>query len=80
MTSSEVQFGDHNTLFESVHYQEQFERKREFEAGCGSDEVETVKAWTRSPEYREKNFARGALTVNPAKAGVLRELPLVQEY
>ncbi|MGB5112911.1 MAG: nitrogenase molybdenum-iron protein subunit beta [Mycobacterium sp.] len=68
MTSSEVQFGDHNTLFESVHYQEQFERKREFEAGCGSDEVETVKAWTRSPEYREKNFARGALTVNPAKA------------
>ena len=24
--------------------------------------------WTKSAEYREKNFAREALTVNPAKA------------
>lgn len=59
---------DHNELFEAPLYQEQFERKREFEAGCSSDEVERVLQWTRTAEYREKNFAREALTVNPAKA------------
>ena len=59
---------DHNELFEAIHYQEQFERKREFEAGCSSDEVARIQEWTRSPEYREKNFAREALTINPAKA------------
>lgn len=59
---------DHNDLFDSPEYAGQFERKREFEEGCGSDEVERVKQWTRTWEYREKNFARQALTVNPAKA------------
>lgn len=59
---------DHNELFEAPQYQEQFERKREFEDGCSSDEVERVRQWTRSAEYREKNFAREALVVNPAKA------------
>ncbi|MBX6388866.1 MAG: nitrogenase molybdenum-iron protein subunit beta [Frankia sp.] len=64
--ASEVK--DHNELFEAPEYQAQFERKREFEAGCSSDEVERIRQWTRSAEYREKNFAREALTVNPAKA------------
>jgi nitrogenase molybdenum-iron protein beta chain len=59
---------DHNDLFEAEEYQQQFERKREFEEGCSSEEVERVKAWTRTAEYRERNFAREALTVNPAKA------------
>ncbi|MEV5409632.1 nitrogenase molybdenum-iron protein subunit beta [Thermopolyspora sp. NPDC052614] len=59
---------DHNELFDSPEYAAQFERKREFEEGCSSDEVERVKQWTRTWEYREKNFAREALTVNPAKA------------
>ena len=59
---------DHNELFDAPDYREQFERKREFETGCTSDEVERVKEWTRTWEYREKNFAREALTVNPAKA------------
>ncbi len=59
---------DHNNLFDAPHYQEQFERKHEFEAGCSADEIERVREWTRSEEYREKNFAREALTVNPAKA------------
>lgn len=59
---------DHNELFKADEYQQQFERKSEFESGCGSDEVERVKAWTRTAEYRERNFARQALTVNPVKA------------
>ena len=31
-------------------------------------ELERVREWTKTAEYREKNFAREALTVNPAKA------------
>ena len=30
--------------------------------------MERVREWTKTPEYREKNFAREALTINPAKA------------
>jgi nitrogenase molybdenum-iron protein beta chain len=68
-TAKETSFvRDHNELFADEPYLEQFERKREFESGCGSDEVEQIKQWTRSTEYRELNFAREALTVNPAKA------------
>jgi nitrogenase molybdenum-iron protein beta chain len=59
---------DHNQIFAAPAYREQFDRKRAFEAGCDSDEVQRVLEWTRSPEYRQRNFAREALTVNPAKA------------
>jgi nitrogenase molybdenum-iron protein beta chain len=31
------------------------------------EEVARVAEWTKGWEYREKNFAREALTVNPAK-------------
>ena len=31
-------------------------------------EVERIREWTKTEEYQEKNFAREALTVNPAKA------------
>ncbi|MEW6720575.1 MAG: nitrogenase molybdenum-iron protein subunit beta [Thermodesulfobacteriota bacterium] len=34
----------------------------------GMEEVERVAAWTRTEEYREKNFARQALVINPAHA------------
>ena len=33
-----------------------------------TEEVERVAAWINTEEYKEKNFAREALTVNPAKA------------
>ncbi len=32
------------------------------------EEVKKIAEWTKSWEYREKNFSREALTVNPAKA------------
>lgn len=59
---------DHGQLFQEPEYQELFAGKKEFE-GCHSSELiaETAE-WTKSWEYREKNFAREALTVNPAKA------------
>jgi nitrogenase molybdenum-iron protein beta chain len=59
---------DHNDIFRDEVYQKQFEGKREFEDAASKEEVERVLDWTRTWEYRDKNFAREALTVNPAKA------------
>lgn len=59
---------DHNDLFRSAEYQAQFERKREFENGHGPERVAEVAEWTRSAEYRELNFAREAVSINPCKA------------
>ena len=43
-------------------------KKRMFENPQDPVEVERIREWTKTPEYRDKNFAREALTVNPAKA------------
>jgi nitrogenase molybdenum-iron protein beta chain len=59
---------DHVDLFQQPEYQELFQNKQEFEGMPASDEVAKIAEWTKSWEYREKNFAREALTVNPAKA------------
>ncbi|PKQ38283.1 MAG: nitrogenase molybdenum-iron protein subunit beta [Actinobacteria bacterium HGW-Actinobacteria-1] len=59
---------DHNELFDRPEYQEQFERKREFENGHGAEKVAEVAEWTKSAEYRELNFAREAVSINPCKA------------
>jgi nitrogenase molybdenum-iron protein beta chain len=49
---------DHNELFQEQEYLEQFERKKEFE-NCPSDEkVRRIAEWTKTEEYKEKNFAR----------------------
>ncbi len=80
---------DHIELFKEQEYLEQFERKREFEKPCGEDEINKVLEWTKTEEYKEKNFAREALVVNPAKAcqplgavlcalGFEKTLPFVQ--
>lgn len=59
---------DHNKLFDSEKYVRQRERKREFENACPEEEVLQTAAYTRSQEYADKNFARQAVVVNPAKA------------
>jgi nitrogenase molybdenum-iron protein beta chain len=43
-------------------------KKALFENPHDPAEVERIREWAKTPEYREKNFAREALTVNPAKA------------
>ncbi|MBD2345613.1 nitrogenase molybdenum-iron protein subunit beta [Anabaena subtropica] len=59
---------DHVDLFKQPEYTELFENKRKnFEGAHSPEEVERVSEWTKSWDYREKNFARQALTVNPAK-------------
>lgn len=80
---------DHNELFKSQEYKEQFDRKKEFEQACSEDEKTKVAEYTKTPEYMEKNFERKALTINPAKAcqplgavlaalGFEKTLPFVQ--
>lgn len=80
---------DHNELFGRPEYREQFERKREFENGHAPEKVAEVAAWTKSAEYRELNFAREAVSINPCKScqplgavyaalGFARTMPFVQ--
>ncbi|MDA8388244.1 MAG: nitrogenase molybdenum-iron protein subunit beta [Nitrospiraceae bacterium] len=59
---------DHNELFCGREYQEQFERKKEFENPFPAEKIAEVSEWTRTEEYKEKNFARKHIKINPAKA------------
>ncbi|UPT95976.1 nitrogenase molybdenum-iron protein subunit beta [Bradyrhizobium barranii subsp. apii] len=59
---------DHLELFRGPEYQQMLANKKMFENSRDPAEVERIKEWTKTPEYREKNFAREALAVNPAKA------------
>jgi nitrogenase molybdenum-iron protein beta chain len=60
---------DHATLFRQPEYAELFRNKKQnFEFCVPAEQVQQVADWTKSVEYREKNFARDSLTVNPAKA------------
>jgi nitrogenase molybdenum-iron protein beta chain len=59
---------DHNELFGLEEYVQQHAAKREMEAAPSDEEVERTLAWSRGWEYRERNFAREAVVVNPLKA------------
>lgn len=56
-------------LFKQPEYQDLMARKRAVsEEGYSEEKVEEVFQWTTTEEYKELNFNRTALTVNPAKA------------
>ena len=60
---------DHRPLFRQPEYVEMLKNKKEkYEGGHPDAKVEQVSDWTKTWEYREKNLAREALCVNPAKA------------
>ncbi len=59
---------DHNELFTGEEYQRQFEAKKEFEHGPTDEEVRKVAEWTKTAEYRDLNFKRQNIKINPAKA------------
>lgn len=60
---------DHEMLFRQPEYVSMFENKQaEFEYKHPRDKIVEIVEWTKTKEYQEKNFAREALTVNPAKA------------
>jgi nitrogenase molybdenum-iron protein beta chain len=58
---------DHFELFKQPEYKEMFKAKEQFEFGHSAEKVKEVAEWTKTQEYREKNFAREHLVVNPAK-------------
>lgn len=64
----ELRIQDHNQLFKTDAFQSLFERKKAFENAPSSAEVEEQLDYSRSSEYKEKNFARKHLVINPAKA------------
>jgi nitrogenase molybdenum-iron protein beta chain len=58
-------------LFLKPEYQEVLKNKKQFEGAAGAvapEKVEEIAEWTKTWDYREKNLAREAITVNPAKA------------
>ncbi|MEO1775238.1 MAG: nitrogenase molybdenum-iron protein subunit beta [Pseudomonadota bacterium] len=60
---------DHAPLFQEPEYKDMLANKKaKFECGHPDEMVTEIGDWTKSWEYREKNLARTALTVNPAKA------------
>ncbi len=59
---------DHNELFLDREYQEQFENKKEFEDPWPAERVKEVAEWTKTEDYKEKNFARKNIKINPVKA------------
>jgi nitrogenase molybdenum-iron protein beta chain len=59
---------DHVDLFHQPEYKELFANKKQFEGMPSAEKVQEIAEWTKTWEYREKNFSREALTVNPAKA------------
>jgi nitrogenase molybdenum-iron protein beta chain len=60
---------DHFSLFRGPEYKEMFDnKKKNFENPVPANEVERMQEFTKTEEYKEKNFAREALVVNPAKA------------
>ncbi len=69
MTQSADNVIDHAVLFRETEYQDMLKAKRKnFEKAPSDSEVDRIREWTKTPEYQEKNFAREALCINPAKA------------
>ena len=59
---------DHEHLFREPEYQTMLEGKKAFEFNHADDKIKHIVEWTKTEDYKEKNFKREALTVNPAKA------------
>jgi len=59
---------DHSELFKQQDYKAQFERKKEFENRWPDEKVKEVSDWTKTEAYKELNFARQNIKINPAKA------------
>jgi nitrogenase molybdenum-iron protein beta chain len=65
---SKLKIKDHSELFREPGYVDMCERKKEFEDACPDEEVKRVLEWTKTEEYKEKNFSRKHIKINPVKA------------
>lgn len=68
MAKDEIEYRDHNTLFETAPYVESAEKKRVFEAACSREKAKEIEEYLKTPEYQEINFGRKETVINPAKA------------
>ncbi|MEO5337093.1 MAG: nitrogenase molybdenum-iron protein subunit beta [Magnetospirillum sp. WYHS-4] len=69
MPQSAVKVKDHVSLFQEPEYKEMFAAKKAaYECRATDEEVRKQAEYTKTWEYREKNFAREAASINPAKA------------
>jgi nitrogenase molybdenum-iron protein beta chain len=69
MPQSAEKIIDHELLFREPEYQKIFaDKKANFEFNHADAKIAEISDWTKSKDYKDKNFAREALTVNPAKA------------
>jgi len=59
---------DHEFLFREPEYQSMLEGKKAFEFNHTDDKIKQIIEWTKTEDYKEKNFKRDSLVVNPAKA------------
>ncbi|MCX8028340.1 MAG: nitrogenase molybdenum-iron protein subunit beta [Thermodesulfovibrionales bacterium] len=59
---------DHNDLFIKDEYLKQFEDKKVFENCPTAEEIKKIEKWTKSEEYKELNFKRQHIKINPHKA------------
>jgi len=59
---------DHELLFREPEYQDMLTAKKAFEFNHADDKIKQIVEWTKTEDYKEKNFARDSLVVNPAKA------------
>ena len=58
-------------LFRDADYKENLARKQEtYEERHPMDKIRETFEWSTTKEYQDLNFAREALTVNPAKARI----------
>ncbi|TAN79696.1 MAG: DUF3364 domain-containing protein, partial [Magnetospirillum sp.] len=69
MPQSAEKTKDHVSLFKEPEYTEMFAAKKaQFECRPTDDAVAAQTEYTKTWEYREKNFARTQAVINPAKA------------
>ncbi|MFQ3574784.1 MAG: nitrogenase molybdenum-iron protein subunit beta, partial [Thermodesulfovibrionales bacterium] len=59
---------DHNDLFQKDEYLRQFRCKKEFENPPSDEEINKVLEWTKTEEYKDLNFKREHIKINPHKA------------
>lgn len=68
MPQSAEKILDHGPLFKEPEYKEMFAGKKACDCTPAADATAAQIEYTKGWEYREKNFAREALVINPAKA------------
>jgi len=59
---------DHEFLFREPEYQSMLEGKKAFEFNHTDDKIKQIIEWTKTEDYKEKNFKRDSLVVKSPTA------------